>query len=196
MPQHTMSHDPEQAMPDEQWSAETMDTENMNRANSSDQEQEQSLLEQCRENICPHCEELAKVRDEKLRMAAETDNLKKRLQREKEDFCKFATESVLADLLPVLDNLDLALEHGSKSGGNSELLNGVEMTRKLFLDILQRHELEPLGQIGEDFDPNWHEALGQQPHPDMESGKVCQLVQKGYRLKGRLLRPAKVLVSA
>lgn len=202
MPQHTMSHDSDLTMPDEQWSAENMDIENSSdQEQKQDQEQEQAqeqkqgLLEQCRKHVCPHCDELAKARDEKLRMAAETDNLKKRLQREKEDFCKFATESVLADLLPVLDNLDLALEHGHKSKGNSELLNGIEMTRKLFLDILQRHSLEPLGHIGEDFDPNWHEALGQQPHPDMEAGKICQLVQKGYRLKGRLLRPAKVLVS-
>ncbi|TVQ95368.1 MAG: nucleotide exchange factor GrpE [Desulfovibrionales bacterium] len=153
------------------------------------------LARLCEETVCPSCQLLAKVQDEKLRMAADTENLKKRLHREKEEFCKFATESVLEDLLPVLDNLDLALEHGGKTGTGKELLNGVEMTRKLFLDILSRHELEPLGQAGEDFDPNWHEALAQQPHPDLDPGKICQVVQKGYRLKGRLLRPAKVLVS-
>lgn len=156
---------------------------------------EEQLTRLCEEKVCPNCRLLAQVQDEKLRMAAETENLKKRLHREKDDFCKFATESVLEDLLPILDNLDLALEHGGKTGTGKELLRGVEMTRKLFLDILARHELEPLGQSGEDFDPNWHEALAQQPHPDFEPGKVCQVVQKGYRLKGRLLRPAKVLVS-
>lgn len=156
---------------------------------------DEQIRQLCLEKICPDCPELAKARDEKLRMAAETENLKKRLQREKEDFCKYATESVLEDLLPVLDNLDLALEHGRKSGAGQELINGVEMTRKLFLDILTRHSLDPLGEPGEDFDPAWHEALAQQPDPTMEPGKVCQVVQKGYRLKGRLLRPAKVLVS-
>ncbi|SDB30182.1 molecular chaperone GrpE [Desulfonatronum thiosulfatophilum] len=153
------------------------------------------LLRLCKEKVCTQCQELAKVQDEKLRMAAETENLKKRLHREKEEFCKFATESVLEDLLPVLDNLDLALEHGRKSGQGLDLLSGVEMTRKLFLDILSRHNLEPLGEAGEDFDPAWHEALAQQPDPELEPGKICQVVQKGYRLKGRLLRPAKVLVS-
>lgn len=162
---------------------------------TTDMIDEEQLTRLCEEKICPNCRLLAQVQDEKLRMAADTENLKKRLHREKDDFCKFATESVLEDLLPILDNLDLALEHGGKTGTGKELLSGVEMTRKLFLDILARHELEPLGQSGEDFDPNWHEALAQQPHPDFEPGKVCHVVQKGYRLKGRLLRPAKVLVS-
>ncbi len=154
------------------------------------------LLSLCKERLCVHCPELAKVQDEKLRMAAETENLKKRLHREKEEFCKFATESVLEDLLPVLDNLDLALEHGRKSGAGQDLINGVDMTRKLFLDIISRHSLDPLGEAGEEFDPAWHEALGRQPDPDLEPGRVCHVVQKGYRLKGRLLRPAKVLISA
>lgn len=153
------------------------------------------LAQRCRESICPQCPELARERDEKLRTLADMENVKKRLQREKEDYCRFATQSVLGDLLPVLDTLDLALEHGQKVEGCGELTHGVEMTRKIFLDILGRHDMEPLGKPGEHFDPAWHEALGQQPHPDIEPGRICQLVQKGYRLKGRLLRPAKVLVS-
>jgi molecular chaperone GrpE len=161
----------------------------------TEQELDEQLALRCQERICPQCPNLARERDEKLRVMADTENLKKRLHREKEDFCKFATQSVLEDLLPILDNLDLALEHGRKLEGCSELTHGVEMTRKIFLDILGRHDMEPLGNPGDDFDPAWHEALGQQPHPDIEPGKVCQLVQKGYRLKGRLLRPAKVLVS-
>jgi molecular chaperone GrpE len=163
---------------------------------TSEQELEEQFMQRCRERICPQCLELAGEREEKLRILADTENLKKRLYREKEDFCKFATQSVLECLLPVLDNLDLALEHGRKLEGCAELIKGVEMTRKVFLDILRGHELEPLeGSPGDEFDPAWHEALGQQPHPDIEPGRICQLVQKGYKLKGRLLRPAKVLVS-
>ncbi len=164
-------------------------------APDTDQISAEQLEKLCRERICPECSELAKLREDTLRIMAEADNVKKRLQREKEEFCKFATQSVLEDLLPVLDNLDLALEHGRKLKGCSELAHGVEMTRKIFLDILAKHELEPLGAAGEEFDPTWHEALGQQPHPEIEPGRICQLVQKGYRLKGRLVRPAKVLVS-
>jgi len=156
-----------------------------------DKESEEQFAQHCR----GLAQELAREREEKLRVLADTENLKKRLHREKEDFCKFATQSVLEDLLPVLDNLDLALEHGRKLEGCAELTKGVEMTRKVFLDILARHELEPLGSLGDEFDPAWHEALGRQPHSDIEPGRICQLVQKGYRLKGRLLRPAKVLIS-
>lgn len=164
-------------------------------SSQTDQISAEQLERLCRERICPECSKLAELREDKLRIMAEADNVKKRLQREKEDFCKFATQSVLEDLLPVLDNLDLALEHGRKMKGCSELAHGVEMTRKIFLDILGKYELEPLGAAGEEFDPMWHEALGQQPHPEIEPGRICQLVQKGYRLKGRLVRPAKVLVS-
>lgn len=156
---------------------------------------DQQLQERCRERICPDCPELAAEREEKLRGLADVENLKKRLHREKEAFCKFAEQSVLESLLPVLDNLDLALEHGRKSEACPELINGVEMTRKSFLDILARHGMEPLGAAGEEFDPAWHEALGQQTDPHVEPGRICQLVQRGYRLKGRLVRPAKVLVS-
>lgn len=170
-------------------------TDGLQEADTLKEIDDERLTQLCQDKICPNCQLLAQVQDEKLRLAADTENLKKRLHREKEEFCKFATESVLEDLLPVLDNLDLALEHGVKTGTGQELLNGVDMTRKLFLDILKRHDLEPLGQAGEDFDPNWHEALAQQPHEGFAPGKVCQVVQKGYRLKGRLLRPAKVLVS-
>lgn len=164
-------------------------------AAETEQGADEELLQNCRERICPQCPELGKERDEKLRALADIENMKKRLQREKEDFCKFATQSVLEDLLPILDNLDLALEHGRKIKGCEDLAQGVEMTRKIFLDTLARHDMEPMGEPGEVFDPTWHEALGQQPHPDMEPGRICQLVQKGYRLKGRLLRPAKVLIS-
>jgi molecular chaperone GrpE len=159
------------------------------------QESEEQFVQRCREYICPQCLELAREREEKLRILADTENLKKRLYREKEDFCKFATQSVLECLLPVLDNLDLALEHGRKLEGCAELTKGVEMTRKVFWDILRGHELEPLeGSPGDEFDPTKHEALGQRPHPDIEPGRICQLVQRGYRLKGRLLRPAKVWI--
>ncbi|HDQ41546.1 MAG TPA: nucleotide exchange factor GrpE [Desulfonatronum sp.] len=186
---------PDQPRSEEQRGQQAAVREPDNAAINLEQESEEQLLRRCQERICPQCPELAKEHDERLRALADTENLKKRLQREKEDFCKFATQSVLEDLLPVLDNLDLALEHGRKIEGCTELTHGVEMTRKIFLDILARHDLEPLGGAGEDFDPAWHEALGQQPHPDIAAGKICQLVQKGYRLKGRLLRPAKVLVS-
>ena len=143
-------------------------------------------------------QEVAAEADKRLRAMAEADNLKKRLIKEKEEFVKFAAEGVLADLLPVLDNLDLALAHGRSVAACKDVVLGVDMTRKIFLDILARHGLEPCGQVGEEFNPEVHEAMGVQPAASgspLPPNSVAQVMQAGYRLRGRLLRPAKVLVS-
>ncbi|GFK93122.1 Protein GrpE [Fundidesulfovibrio magnetotacticus] len=140
-------------------------------------------------------QEVAAEADKRLRALAETENLKKRLIREKEEFVRYAAESVLADLLPVLDNLDLALAHGAAVPGCKDVVLGVEMTRKVFLDTLARHGLEPCGAPGEEFNPEIHEAVGAQPGGGMAPGHVLSVMQAGYRLRGRLLRPAKVMVS-
>lgn len=139
--------------------------------------------------------ELARAKDDMLRALAEMENVKRRLAREKDEFQKYAIEGVLGDLLPVLDNLDMALAYAEKSEACKGFVQGVEMTRKVFLDILAAHGLEPVGGLGEEFNPEWHEAVGAQPSDEHPEGHVCQLMQKGYKLKGRLLRPAKVLIS-
>ena len=142
-------------------------------------------------------EQAAEAEDRRLRAIAECENLKKRLIKEKEDFVKFAAENVLADLLPVLDNLDLALAHGRAVEACKDVVLGVDMTRKVFLDILARHGLEPCGQTGEEFNPEYHEAVCMvpgEPGCQVAPGQVAQVVQGGYRLHGRLLRPAKVVV--
>lgn len=145
-------------------------------------------LEQCRK-------ELAGEVDKRLRILADAENLKKRLVKEKEEFVKFAAESVLGDLIPVLDNLDLALLHGRSVTACKDFVMGVDMTRKIFLDILARHGLEPFGAVGEPFNPEMHEAVGSQQAPGTPEGQVLKVEMTGYRLRGRLLRPAKVVVS-
>ena len=156
---------------------------------------DEQLRQVCLERYCSDCPELARKQDELLRVLADTDNFKKRLTREKEEYLKFATEGVLADLLPILDNLDLALVHGRENPACKDLVQGVEMTRAVFLDSMKRHGLELVGAEGQPFDPALHEAVGQESRDDMDEGSVCRLLQKGYRLKDRLLRPARVLVS-
>lgn len=157
---------------------------------------DQEVLETlCREKVCPQCPELAQKHEEMLRILAESENFKKRLTREKDDFCKFATGSLLEDLIPALDNLALALSHGPKNEACKGFLDGVEMTMKIFHDILNKHGLEIVGREGEAFNPARHEAIGQEERADMEDGTVCRLLQSGYVLNNRLLRPAKVLVS-
>jgi molecular chaperone GrpE len=139
--------------------------------------------------------QLAEALDERMRAMAELENIKRRLAREKEEFTKYAVESVLGDLLPVLDNLDLALAHGAGVEACKDFLAGVDMTRKVFLDTLNRHGLTPLGEVGDAFNPEFHEAVGVEKSDEAPSGGVSRVVQKGYVLRGRLLRPAKVLVN-
>ncbi len=138
---------------------------------------------------------LAAESDRRLRSLAETENLKKRLLKEKEEFQKYATESLVSELLPVLDHLDLALAHGKGLAACKDFVVGVDMTRKAFVDILGRHGVAEFGTEGEAFNPESHEALGMANRPDLPDDAVAQVVQKGFTLRGRLLRPAKVMVN-
>lgn len=140
---------------------------------------------------CPRCAESEKLR---LLALADLENARKRLAREKEDYLKFAGESIIADILPALDNLDLALAYAPQNAECKNFVIGVDMTRKLLLDALAKHGLEQVGQLGEPFDPANHEAMEMQPNTEYQSGQVCGLVNKGYRLKDRLIRPARVKV--
>jgi molecular chaperone GrpE len=132
--------------------------------------------------------------DKWLRLRAEFENFKKRMQKEKGDLVKFGNENLLKALLPVLDNLSRAIEHGKNAKENSPLLEGVEMTCKEFLNILDRFGVKPVPAVGEVFDPEKHEALSQE-ESDQEANRVIAAVQNGYFYHDRLLRPAKVIVS-
>ena len=156
---------------------------------------EEELAALCREHVCPCCGVHKEAEEAKLRALADTENVKKRLMRETEELRKYAGESVLSDLLPVLDNLDLALAHARGVEACKDIVMGVDMTRKIFLDTLKRHGLEATGAVGEAFDPQYHEAVGMDANPELPDNAVAQLMQSGYLLKGRLLRPAKVSVN-
>lgn len=130
----------------------------------------------------------------RLRALADMENTRKRLAREKEEFQRYASESVLADILPALDTLDLALSHAPRDEASKNFVIGVDMTRKMLLEALARHGLVEVGQLGEPFDPAVHEAISTESHPDYAPDTVCGLMSRGYRLKDRLLRPAKVAV--
>jgi molecular chaperone GrpE len=132
--------------------------------------------------------------DQWLRLRAEFENFKKRMQKEKGDLVKFGNENLLKALLPVLDNLTRAIEHGRNARENSPLLEGVEMTCKEFLNILDRFGVKPVPAVGEFFDPEKHEALSQE-ESDQEANQIIAAVQNGYFYHDRLLRPAKVIVS-
>lgn len=139
--------------------------------------------------------DLEEYKKENLRVLADGENLKKRIQREKDEYCKFATSAILEEIIPVMDNLDLALAHGRQNSACKELVTGVEMTQNIFLETMKKHGLEQVSEVNVPFDPTVHEALGQVVDNSLDENTVCQMMQKGYKLKERLLRPAKVMVS-
>jgi len=149
----------------------------------------------CRMHICPSCAVHAEAEDVRLRAVAEVENVKKRLKREQEENVRFAAEGVLGDLLPGLDSLDRAIEYGSENEACKEVIQGIEMTRKLLLDAVKAHGLASCGERGEAFNPEFHEAVGFDKSDELDEGVVCVVVQQGYLLKDRLLRPAKVLIN-
>lgn len=140
-------------------------------------------------------EELKQAQDRVLRIAAELENTRKRLEREKAEGINFANETIMRGLLPVLDNLERALEHAEKEASYESLLEGVRMTLKGFLDVFGKFGGTPFESVGEMFDPNRHEAVTQENTSDYPDKTVVREFQKGYMLRDRLLRPAMVVVA-
>lgn len=134
--------------------------------------------------------EVERMREALLRTHAEMDNLRKRTARDLEKSRKFILEGFIRDLLPVIDALDQGLV-----ADTNEDNEGLRLTRKQLLKVLAEHGLEPLDPHGETFDPRWHEAISMQPSEQFAADTVIQVLQKGYRLYDRLLRPARVIVS-
>ena len=135
------------------------------------------------------------IRDIRMRNQAELENFKKRLTREHGEHLKYAAEKVMKDLIPSLDNLELAIVYGSREEACKNMLQGIEMTQKLLLDAVGRHGLVRVGKEGEAFDPTLHEALGCESRQDLAADTIARVMQSGYSLEGRLLRPAKVMVN-
>ncbi|HSR36356.1 MAG TPA: nucleotide exchange factor GrpE [Desulfurivibrionaceae bacterium] len=140
-------------------------------------------------------EEAKDLQDRLLRLAAEFENFKKRMQRERETAMKYAEEGLLRDLLPSLDNLERAVEQGKTSGDAAGLLEGVEMTLSGLRNTLEKYGLKPVDGAGQPFDPNLHEALAMEASDTVPPNTILQEYQKGYMFKDRLLRAAKVVVA-
>ncbi len=138
--------------------------------------------------------EIAGLREALLRTRADAENARKRAEREIEKVRRFGQERIIQDLLPVIDSLDQGLSTGNEADP-ARLSEGMSMTRKMLLKVLEDRGLEVLDPEGEGFDPNWHEAMTTQPSADHEPDTVVQVLQKGFSLNDRLLRPARVIVS-
>ncbi|MCM3611307.1 nucleotide exchange factor GrpE [Planococcus sp. MERTA32b] len=140
-------------------------------------------------------DELEAEQNKYLRLLADYDNFKRRTQKDREISAKFRSQSLLTDILPVLDNFERALAVEAKSDDAVSIMKGVEMVQKSLLEAVKREGLEEVKAVGEPFDPNFHQAVMQEKDEDAEPGTVLQELQKGYTLKGRVLRPAMVKVN-
>ena len=139
--------------------------------------------------------ELEAAKDAALRAQADAMNVQRRAEQEVEKARKFALERFCGDLLSVVDNLERALESSGDEQGSAALAEGVELTRKGFMDVLAKYGVEAVDPQGEPFDPETAQAMSMVEQPDVEPNSVVAVMQKGYLLNGRLLRPAMVMVS-
>jgi molecular chaperone GrpE len=133
--------------------------------------------------------------DQYLRSQAEMENLIKRNKKEKEDWIKYANETLIKDLLPVMDSLEKAISFTNNKNSLNALKEGVELTLKSLRDTLTKSGLEEIEAKGKPFDPTYHHAVSEQEAVDVEPGVVFQELQKGYMLHQRLIRPAMVVLS-
>ncbi|MFH1490003.1 MAG: nucleotide exchange factor GrpE [Pseudomonadota bacterium] len=130
-----------------------------------------------------------------LRSQADLDNLKKRAKKEKEDWIKYSNETLIKEILPILDNLENAISHSRDENSLAALREGVELTFKGLKDAMSKAGLEDVKALGEPFDPLFHQAVSEQEDEEVEAGNVLLELQKGYTLHQRLIRPSMVVVS-
>jgi molecular chaperone GrpE len=134
--------------------------------------------------------------DRVLRAQAELENYRKRARREMEDERRYAIMPLLRDLLPVIDNLSRAIAAAEKAPGGNGLLAGVKMISQSLADVLARHDCKKIEALHQPFDPAFHEAISQQPSDEYPANTVTMVVQDGYTLHDRVVRPAQVIVSS
>ncbi len=137
--------------------------------------------------------ELNDLKEDMMRLRAETDNFRKRLSKEKEDSVRYANEKLFKDLVPIYDNLKRALE--APDINIQSLKEGVDMTGKQFLTFLEKHHVKPIDALGETFDPNLHEVLSQMESDEHEEDTILDEFGKGYTIHDRVLMPSKVVTS-
>ena len=159
-------------------------------------EQELSEVESLKAQLEAAQQELAETKDQALRTVADAQNIKRRAEADVEKARKFALEKFASELLVVADNMERALEAADKENEVVKpLIEGVELTQKSLVATLEKFNVEQVDPAGEPFDPQLHQAMSMVENPDVEPNTVIHVMQKGYTLSGRLLRPAMVMVS-
>lgn len=139
--------------------------------------------------------DLAEAKDRVLRLQAEFENYRKRMDRERVEIRRRATEHLVQDLLPVLDHFEMGLQSIQEAYPEDPTVSGIQLVYKQLMQVLQQAGLEEVSAEGHRFDPNLHEAVGNIPTTELEDGTVAQQIRKGYLLNDHLLRPASVMVA-
>ena len=142
-------------------------------------------------------EELSASHDRLLRLQADFDNFRKRALREREEALQFGPQILVKDLLSVVDNLARAIDHARQSGGGDleSVLQGVELVRRELESVLAKNHVREVEALGKSFNPAQHEAMAQVPNASVEPNTIVEVLQKGYQLRERLIRPARVIVA-
>ncbi len=169
--------------------AELVDGEQADAAQAADAEPEEE------DELAKAQQEAADARDSYLRLKAEWDNFRKRTAAERESEKIRASEKLVKDLIPVIDDLERAIDHAKQTGEGGSLTEGVEAITTKFLQILAKSKVEQIEAVGEPFDPNKHQAVGTQPDDSVPEETVLTVYQKGYQMGDRVLRPAMVVTS-
>ena len=152
-------------------------------------------IQRLREALQAKTQEAEEHRERYLRAAAEFDNARKRAAREREDYTRYANESLLRELLPVLDNFSRALQAARSEPGAAAVTAGVELIQRELLRVLEKFGVTPFDSVGQPFDPERHEAIARVPAMGQPEGTVVNETARGYMLNGRVLRPAMVTVA-
>jgi molecular chaperone GrpE len=141
--------------------------------------------------------ELVETKDRLIRLHADFENYRRRAQREREEAVRYGTQNLFKDLLTTVDNLERAIDHARMGGGADleNLLQGVELVQKGLVGLMSTHGVEEIDALGKLFDPALHEAMAQAPDASQPPNTVLEVLQKGYKLRDRLLRPARVIIA-
>jgi molecular chaperone GrpE len=130
-----------------------------------------------------------------MRLAADFQNYKKRTEKEKSDIYAYANEKFAADLLDVIDNFERAIAQDASTGADEQFIEGMRLIMDQLVGVLERNDVKEISALGADFDPNLHHAVQMEESAKQESGEVTQVIQKGYTIKDKVLRPAMVIVA-
>jgi molecular chaperone GrpE len=155
----------------------------------------EEILEELKQKLDEKEKEVGELKERLLYQQADFENFKKLKAKEKQEVLKFGNETLVKELLPVIDNLERAIQHGCKTEDAKAIVEGVELTLNSFLKVLEKFGVTRVDALEREFDPNVHEAIAQEAREDKAPGTVVTELQKGYIMDGRLLRPSMVTVA-